>query len=141
MTELTFTALDSDVVIYAHQQGNPLGRRILAHIESPTVRTVGSVLLTIEVLVKPLREDPDSAEVAALSRLLSRVELHPLDESTSRLALNLAASYRLRAADAGHLATAVTVGADRFLTNNRKGFPKSIKEIDIIYPEDLADLN
>jgi hypothetical protein len=36
-----------------------------------------------------------------------------------------------------HLATAVAAGADRFLTNNKSDFPKSIVEIDITYPEDL----
>jgi len=36
-----------------------------------------------------------------------------------------------------HLATAVNVGADRFITNNRRDFPKSIAEIDVTYPADL----
>ena len=49
------------------------------------------------------------------------------------------AAYALRAVDAVHLATAVGAGADRFLTNNRSDFPKSITEIDITYPDDLAD--
>ena len=48
-----------------------------------------------------------------------------------------AASYGLRAADAVHLATAVGAGANRFLTNNKRDFPKSITEIDVTYPEDL----
>ena len=38
-----------------------------------------------------------------------------------------------------HLATAVNAGASRFLTNNSKDFPKSIAEIDIVYPDDLPD--
>jgi hypothetical protein len=37
-----------------------------------------------------------------------------------------------------HLATAVAAGADRFLTNNRKDFPQTITEIDVVYPDDLA---
>lgn len=48
-------------------------------------------------------------------------------------------SYGLRAADSVHLATAIAAGADRFLTNNRTDFPKSIREIDVIYPDDLPD--
>lgn len=35
-------------------------------------------------------------------------------------------------------ATAVAAGADRFLTNNPSDFPKTITEIDITYPTDLA---
>ncbi len=41
--------------------------------------------------------------------------------------------------DAVHLATAVGAGADRFLTNNRSDFPKSIAEIDITYPDELPE--
>ena len=36
-----------------------------------------------------------------------------------------------------HLATAALAAADRFITNNRKDFPKTIGEVDIVYPEDL----
>jgi hypothetical protein len=32
----------------------------------------------------------------------------------------------------------VAAGADCFLTNNRKDFPQTIGEIDIVYPDELA---
>jgi len=51
----------------------------------------------------------------------------------------MAARYSLRAADATHLATAVSLGAERFITNNRRDFPASIREIDVTYPEMLPD--
>ena len=78
-------------------------------------------------------------ELAELGALLGRLSLRPVDEATAGLATALAAAYRLRAADAVHLATAVCAGADRFITNNARTFPKSIGEIDITYPVDLAD--
>ena len=53
----------------------------------------------------------------------------PLDTATAELAVALATSYRLRAADAVHLGTAVQAGVDRFLTNDTKGFPKDITEV------------
>ena len=49
------------------------------------------------------------------------------------------AVHRLSAADAVHLATAVGAGADRFLTNNRRDFPRTIAEIAVVYPDELAD--
>jgi predicted nucleic acid-binding protein len=52
----------------------------------------------------------------------------------------LAAKYRLRAADATHLATAVNLGADRFITNNQRDFPRSIVEVQVTYPADLPDV-
>lgn len=37
------------------------------------------------------------------------------------------------------LATAVGSGAERFVTNNRRDFRRSIEEVEITYPEDLPD--
>ena len=96
------------------------------------------MLLLPEVLTKPMR-DQIEGEVAEFDALLGRLELHPVDYAIARLAASLGASYKLRAADAVHLATAVTAGADRFLTNNKGDFPKSITEIDVTYPEDLPE--
>ncbi|MDX8153696.1 PIN domain-containing protein [Patulibacter brassicae] len=127
------------MLIYAAAAGHPLGARVaelFAGAPGTTVGT-GSVLLLAEVLAKPLREDPASAETTALVSLLSRLELHPLDGATGRLALALAVAYGLRAADAAHLASAVAAGADRFVTNNRKDFPRTIAEIEVVYPDDL----
>lgn len=132
------TAFDADVVIYAAVRDHPIGVRVAPLFASGEVTRVGSVLLLTEVLAKPMRDDPASDETSALLGLLSRLDLRPLDDATARLALVLAVSHGLRAADAAHLATAVAAGADRFLTNNRKDFPRTIGEIDIVYPDDLV---
>ncbi len=138
-------AFDADVLIYAAVPDHELGRRVRALFPVEPVRGsgvvagMGSVLLLPELLSKPMREQR-SDELAELGALLSRLDLRPADEATAELATALGASYRLRAADAVHLATAVGAGADRFLTNNRTEFPKSITEIDITYPEELPDL-
>ena len=87
-------------------------------------------------MTKPLREDA-SDELEALGALLARLDLRPLDESTAELAAALGATYRLRAADAVHLATAVAAGADRFLTNNQSDFPRTITELDVVYADEL----
>ncbi|MBB2892490.1 type II toxin-antitoxin system VapC family toxin [Flexivirga oryzae] len=133
-------AFDADVLIYAAQRRHALGARVAALFtraaEDEMVGT-GSVLLLTEVLAKPMRDDPASDETLALMSLLSRLQLLPLDDQTARLALHFAIAYGLRAADATHLATAVAAGADRFLTNNQKDFPKTIGEVDITYPSDL----
>ncbi|UUT36000.1 type II toxin-antitoxin system VapC family toxin [Microbacterium elymi] len=90
-----------------------------------------------EVLTKPLHADPRSEEVAALTGLLSRLDLRAFDEPTARLSVALSTIYGLRAADGAHLATAVSAGADVFLTDNRKDFSRDISEIDVVYPHDL----
>lgn len=137
-------AFDADVLIYAAAPGHPLGRRVAA-LFSPQARRdsdppdgVGSVLLLPEVLGKPLR-DGATDEVRALAGFLARLDLRPLDRETATLATALCTAYRLRAADATHLATAVAAGADRFVTNNQRDFPRTIVEIGIAYPADLPD--
>ena len=133
-------AFDADVLIYAANSEDPVGAIILAnlpplHNGKPT--GVGSVLLLAEVLTKPTRSG-ETDEILALAIILSRLDLKPADRATAELAVTIGAAYGLRAADAIHLACAVNAGADRFITNNKKDFPKSISEIDITYPEDLS---
>ena len=134
-------AFDADALIYAALPRHPLGRRVVALIGSAGTRTpagTGSVLLLPEVLGKPLR-DGAAGEVWILAAFLARLDLRPVDPATAELATSLSARYTLKAADATHLATAVAVGADRFITNNQRDFPKTITEVDITYPADLTD--
>jgi predicted nucleic acid-binding protein len=133
-------AFDADVLIYASAGGHPLGTlvRALFPVESGALAGIGSVLLLPEVLAKPMR-DGSAEELAALAGLLGRLELRSVDPVTAEVATSLGSTYRLRAVDAVHLATAVVAGADRFITNNRRDFPVSISEIDITYPDLLGD--
>jgi predicted nucleic acid-binding protein len=96
------------------------------------------VLLIPELLTKPMRDGAEN-EVEALAGLLARLELRPVDEATADLAAVLGAMYGLRAIDAVHLATGVSAGADRFITNNSSDFPQHIEEIAVTYPKDLLD--
>ena len=137
-------AYDADVLIYAAAADHPLGQRVRKLLASrPRSDTeppnaVGSVLLLPELLSKPTRDGRDD-ELLALAAILGRIDLRPLDVVTAQVSVVVAAKYRLRAADAIHLATAWAAGADRFITNNRRDFPKTIAEINITYPADLPD--
>jgi predicted nucleic acid-binding protein len=131
-------AFDADVLIYAVQAGQPWASRVRALFPADSEATVGmgSLILMPEVLSRPKRRQ-EHEEVRELTWLLSRLELLPLDLPTADLSVALAVMYGLKAADAVHLATAVNAGADRFVTNNQRDFPKTISEIEIAYPEDL----
>lgn len=133
-------AFDADVLIYAAVDDHPLGRpiRALFATEPGSQAGVGSVLLLPEILAKPMR-DGRAEELTALAGLLSRLELRVFDAVTAEVATSLAATHRLRAADAVHLATAVVAGADRFVTNNRRDFPETLTDIDVTYPDTLPD--
>lgn len=138
-------AVDADVLIYAAAHAHPFAARNALTLCPDKLgpdelglqqRPVGSVLLLPEVLSKPRREGND-AETAQLLWYLARIDLRPVDRQVADLAVVLASSYRLRAADAVHLATGVSAGADRFITNNRKDFRREITEIAVTYPDDL----
>ena len=132
-------AFDADVLIYAAVPGHPLGERVAALFRSASPSTTagtGSVLLLPEILSKSLR-DGAANEIRILAGLLSRLDLRPVDRATAELATALASRYRLRAADATHLATAVSMSADRFITNNQRDFPVTITEVNVTYPASL----
>lgn len=136
-------AFDADVLIYAAVRGHELGRRVRARFVAAEtagsrVAGIGSVLLVPELLSKPMRDGAEG-ELDALLSLLARLDLRPVDRATAELATAIAARHSLRAADAVHLATALEAGADRFITNKRKDFPRSIDEIEVTYPVDLPD--
>ena len=82
---------------------------------------------------------PLGRRIAALVGPPGSQDLRPLDVATAELATLLSVRNGLRAADAVHLATAVSVGADRFVTNNQRDFRKQITEVEITYPADLTD--
>jgi len=135
-------AFDADVLIYAVVPGHPLGQRVRNlfsdEVTDPEGRTagIGSVLLVPELLSKPMRDGLES-EVEALASLLARLDLRPVDEAIAELAAVLGSTYRLRAADAVHLATAIAAGADRFITNNSRDFSKEISEVEVTFPDEL----
>ena len=134
-------AFDADVLIYAADPEHVLGvcvRRLFDEAPPDGPVGVGSVVLLPEVLSKVVREQQEAVHTV-LDALLSRLDLQDLDRSVAQVATDLAAKYRLQAADAAHLATAVSVGADRFITNNQRDFPKTIEEVDVVYPADLPD--
>jgi predicted nucleic acid-binding protein len=132
-------AFDADVLIYAAVPGHPLGEQVAALFRSAAPATsagLGSVLLLPEVLSRPLR-DGAVDEVRILAGLRGGWYWLLFRRSTAELATALSSRYRLKAADATHLATAVSMGADRFITNTRD-FPPAITEIQVTYPADLA---
>ena len=136
-------AFDADVLIYAAVAEHELGRRVALFPTEPiedtgVVAGIGSVLLLPELLTKPLREQAVE-ELDELGALLCRLDLRPTDLATAELRHGTRCVVQTRAADAVHLATAVGAGADRFLTNNKTDFPKSIAEIEVTYPDELPD--
>lgn len=129
-------AFDSDAIIYAATPGHRFGEAVWSLLDAEGTARFGSLLLVSEVLIKPAGED-NQPESRALLACLGRLELRPIDTQVAALSVTLGAAYGLKAPDAIHLASAVDVGAERFVTNNRKDFDKPIAEIEILFVEEL----
>ena len=127
---MTTDAFDSDVLIYAANE-HPSGPRIRSILFGAGER-IGSLVLLPETLSKPMRIG-DDRELKLVAELLARIALKPIDLEIAAGATEYRAKYRLKAADAIHLATAVVWGAERFHTNNRKDFGPHIDEIEIVW--------
>ncbi len=131
---------DADVLVYAAIADHPLGLKVrelfLAREAASESVGIGSVVLLTELLTKPVRTQ-DEQQLLALTPLLARLDLLPVDQATAKLAVALGAKYGLGAADSIHLATGVKAGADRFVTNNSKDFRADIDEIQITLPAQL----
>ena len=126
-------AFDSDIVIYASigdPRGSALSEAVSQRASDGTAAGVGSVLLLTETLAL----GAGTANSARLREILSALVLVPVDVEVARVAAVLRATYRLKPPDALHLATAIVVGADRFITGNTRDFNTSIAEIAISFP-------
>lgn len=127
-------SFDADVLIYAAAPGHVLGSSVWRLLEQHAGAVCGSVLLIPEIITKPLRQGA-SDEIEALMAVLARLQLVDVTRRVATLAVELGATYRLKTADAIHLATAVWLGADAFVTNNRRDFPAAqVRELDIVFP-------
>ncbi|WP_309711542.1 PIN domain-containing protein [Pseudolysinimonas sp.] len=124
-------AFDANVLIAAARPGDATDADRL--VISQSSNRIGSVVLLPEVLTKPLQTG-DRAEIATLTRFLASIELKSVDVEIADAAVALGAKYRLKAADAIHLATAVVWGAERFYTHDTKDFGLHITEIDVVRP-------
>ncbi len=93
------------------------------------------MLLLPEVLSHPLLHG-NSDEYDELEDYLGHLVLAPVDTPTSRLSVALRVKYALKTVDATHLATALVMGASRFVTNNHRDF-RRLKEIEVVGPAEF----
>jgi predicted nucleic acid-binding protein len=129
-------AFDADVLIYT-ARGDDLGALARRAVDGCPER-IGSLVLLPEVLSKSVREGMGS-EYAHLADVLATIDLKPVDREVAEAAMAFGAKYRLKAADAIHLATAVVWGAERFHTSNRRDFGPHVTEVEVVHPDSLVE--
>jgi len=123
-------AVDSGIVI-SHVIGDlpqhAGGIRSLFHeVDTDQVLLYGSTLLLVEVLGGRFKKPPDSAKENQILSLLENPQVVTLAQVTRQVAMtarDFRRKYHLKSPDAIHLATAVFVGADAFMTTDADDFP------------------
>lgn len=117
------TYVDAGVLIYAIRGKPPLAQQTLQILLAPERRFAASRFLEMELLPKPLYFGRNE-EVIFYRRFFDRVDAWAtnLGEVVDR-GLALAAHYGLSAIDALHIAAALTVGAEEFVTAERPTSP------------------
>jgi len=117
-------ALDTSIFIY-HLEDNPryseLANEVFRWLERPGNAASTSTVTLTELLVQPYRT-MEQPRVTAIRRFLTSVhnlEWIAPDLPLADLAARIRAEYRLQTADAIQAATAIHVGANLFVTNDR----------------------
>jgi predicted nucleic acid-binding protein len=140
LSQISTIFVDTAPVIYyieAHPQFGPLAKEVVNAFQSGRLSAFSSVITLTEVLPKPIEAGDEKlarkfAEFLKYGRNLSLIEI---SMSIAERAGKLRGQYSdLRAIDAIQISVAIDVGADAFLTNDKK--LKQIKEIKVLVLKD-----
>lgn len=140
LKEIQTVFLDTAPVIYfieAHPQFGPLVKKVVELMNENRIQAFTSVLTLAEVLSKPV-ETKNAALIEKFKIYLKNgqnLTLLPITEIISESAGVLRGKYpHLKTVDAVQIAAALDVGADAFLTNDKK--LSMIKELKILILND-----
>ncbi|OQB26201.1 MAG: PIN domain protein [Firmicutes bacterium ADurb.Bin182] len=144
LEEIKTVFLDTAPVIYfieAHHQFGPLVKKVVELMNENRIQAFTSVLTLAEVLPKPVETKNDALieKFKAYLKNGQNLTLLPITGIIGESAGVLRGKYpNLKTVDAVQIATAMDVGADAFLTNDKK--LSAIKEIKILVLNDyIAD--
>ncbi|MGR3310948.1 MAG: type II toxin-antitoxin system VapC family toxin [Candidatus Brocadiales bacterium] len=140
LSQISTVFIDTAPVIYyieAHPQFGPLAKEVVDSFISGRLSAFSSVITLAEVLPKPIKAGDEKlakkfAEFLKYGRNLSLIEI---SASMAERAGRLRGQYQdLKAIDAIQLSVAIDVGADAFLTNDKK--LTQIKELKVLFLKD-----
>jgi predicted nucleic acid-binding protein len=141
LVQINTIFIDTAPVIYyieAHPQFGPLTKEVVTAFQSGNLNAFSSVITLTEVLPKPIEAGNEKlarkfAEFLKYGKNLSLIEI---SAGIAERAGRLRGQYvGLRTVDAIQLSAAIDVGADGFLTNDKK--LKQIKEIKVLVLKDF----
>ena len=143
LSRLNTIFLDTAPIIYyieAHPLFGPLSKNVIDRLQRNTLKGFTSVITLTEVLVKPVESDRDDLidkfiDFLKNGKSLSLIEISvEISEAAGRLR---GKHPFIKALDALQLSVAINIGADAFLTNDKK--LEKISEIKVIVLKDYID--
>ncbi len=141
-SQISTIFIDTAPVIYyieAHPQFGPLAKEVVDTFQSERLIAFSSVITITEVLPKPIEAGDEKlarkfAEFLKHGRNLTLLEI---TSSIAERAGRLRGRYTdIKALDAIQIASAIEVGADAFLTNDKK--LKKVEEIKVMVLKDFS---
>ena len=123
LESVSCAGLDTSAFIYLLEgHGNRGGTAVDLFAALRQAVKVTSIVTAVEVLT--FCQTPDRADLAAMYRLYlssaKRIRVLDVNWPIAEKAASLRARYSLRTPDAIQVATAITAGAELFITNDRK---------------------
>ena len=140
LSRMSTVFIDTAPIIYfieAHPQMGPLAKELITIAQSGNVIAFSSVITITEVLSKPFESGDVNlakkfAEFLTCGKNLTIIEI---SESIAEAAAKLRGHYpSLKTIDALQVSTSMNLGADAFITNDKK--LKQIKEIKVLLLSD-----
>ena len=112
-------------------------RSIFQQVNQGLPQVITSVITLTEVLVMPIEKDQEryQREYRAMLLRTKAITIVPVSVAIAEQAAHLRAKYRLRTPDAIHLATALALNRDAFLTNDLA--LKRVTELKILVLDEL----
>jgi len=106
-------------------------------VEKGVLKAIISTISILEILVKPKKDKNEQLveEYKFLFQTFPNLKVLPLDEKIADIASTLRADYNIKAPDAIQIASAISGGADVFITN--EPFLRKVNEIDILILRDV----
>jgi predicted nucleic acid-binding protein len=116
------TYLDSSVLLSAFKGDGETSRRAMEVLDDPDRKFLVSDAVWLEVMPKPLYEKQQT-EVDFYETVFAAADRLSWNASSLALAASLAPKYGIAAMDAIHIAHAIGVQADEFVTAEKPGKP------------------
>lgn len=128
-------ALDSNIFIRALDDPGPLGKKsraFLENIREKTPKVFISVMILEEFFVKvyKLKREKDLDSILDFITIGGLAKLVDVNKQIALLAAKIRADYHVKAPDALHLACAIEVGAERFITTDKR-LPRKIGKLKV----------